>query len=483
MTRPEAHSGSADGPNPSNDLEQAGPSLVPLATTLIVGAFAALLDTTVVAVAIDTLGRDLQADITVIQWVTTSYLLAMAAVIPVVGWLVDRFGARAIWSGALGLFLAGSVLSGLAWSAGALIAFRVLQGLGGGMILPLTQLVLARAAGPQRFGRVMGVVGLVGQLAPISGPVLGGLLIDTWGWRWIFFVNVPIVVVSLLMTTRWFPREDPRTERSLDVVGLVLLPTGIVAMIYALSNVESGSTVVSAQVLVAALVGVALLAAFVLRPTTPGRPSLIDLRLFGDRSFRGGSVMLFVFGVTSWGPMFVLPLYYQQLRGLSALDAGFALAPQSVGLGLAYLATGRYADRLAPRPLVAGGLVVASAGTLPFVFATADSNLTLLGISLFVRGIGFGAASLPASAAVYRTLRTADIPGATSASNVIQRVGAATGTAVMALILQADGFTPALTWMFVLTSGALAGTVFLPGQKPAPAPRDTVPTTTATGAQ
>lgn len=150
-----------------------------------------------------------------------------------------------------------------------------------------------------------------------------------------------------------------------------------------------------------------------------------------------------------------------------------------VGLGLAYLVTGRYADRLAPRPLAAAGLVVASAGTLPYVFATADSNLVLLGVSLFVRGIGFGAASLHASVAVYRTLHPVDIPGATSASNVIQRVGAATGTAVMALVLQANGFTPALTWMFVLTLGALAATVFLPRRKPAPSPRDTVPTTAA----
>ncbi|MEU7988022.1 DHA2 family efflux MFS transporter permease subunit [Streptosporangium canum] len=425
-------------------------SIVPLAATLLIGAIAALLDTTIVAVALDGLGRELAAPISTIQWVTTSYVLAMTAVIPLVGWSVGRFGARAMWLAALGLFLLGSVLSGLAWSAGSLIGFRALQGLGGGMILPLTQLTLARAAGPDRLGRVMGVVGLVGQLAPISGPILGGLLIDGWGWRWIFFVNVPIVVVSMVMTWRWFPREEERADRRLDLGGLVLLPAGLVALLYALT--EGGAPVI-------AVAGVALLAVFVVRSLRRAGASLLDLRLFADRSFRGGTVMMFVIGVTTWGPMFLLPLYFQQSRGLSAFDAGLALVPQSVGLGLASLLVGRYADRMPARPLAVAGLAVAVVGTIPFLL-TVDP--TLLGAALFVRGIGFGVAGLPISVALYRTLSPAAIPGATSASNVVQRVGAATGTALMAAILQAGGFGDALTWMLVLTALGLAGTVFLP---------------------
>ncbi|MER5319840.1 DHA2 family efflux MFS transporter permease subunit [Streptosporangium roseum] len=425
-------------------------SIVPLAATLLIGAIAALLDTTIVAVALDELGRELAAPISTIQWVTTSYVLAMTAVIPLVGWSVGRFGARAMWLTALGLFLLGSVLSGLAWSAGSLVGFRVLQGLGGGMILPLTQLTLARAAGPDRLGRVMGVVGLVGQLAPISGPLLGGLLIDGWGWRWIFFVNVPIVVVSMVMTLRWFPREGERADRRLDLGGLVLLPAGLVALLYALT--EGGASVI-------AVAGVALLAVFVVRSLRRAGASLLDLRLFADRSFRGGTVMMFVIGVTTWGPMFLLPLYFQQSRGLSAFDAGLALVPQSIGLGLASLLVGRYADRMPPRPLAVAGLAVAVVGTIPFLL-TVDPPL--LGAALFVRGIGFGVAGLPISVALYRTLNPAAIPGATSASNVVQRVGAATGTALMAAILQASGFGDALTWMLVLTALGLAGTVFLP---------------------
>lgn len=266
---------------------------------------------------------------------------------------MSRFGARLMWSAALGLFLLGSVLSGMARSAGSLVAFRVLQGLGGGMILPLTQLILARAAGPQRLGRVMGVVGIVGQLAPISGPLLGGLLIDGW----VFFVNVPIVAVSLVMTWRWFPRgEERRRDQPVDLVGFAVLPAGVVSLVYALSALGSTSEAVSQSgTITAAVAGTVLLAVFVVRAARRGEAGLIDLRLFGDHSFRGGAVMMFLLGVTTWGPMFLLPLYYQQVRGLSAFDTGIVPAPQSIGLAAAFLVVGRYADRApsrsrSPRP-------------------------------------------------------------------------------------------------------------------------------------
>lgn len=437
--------------------------LLPLTATVLVGAMAALLDTTIVAVALNELARDLGAPVTVIQWVTTSYVLAMTAVIPLVGWSVGRFGARAVWLTALGLFLLGSVLCGAAWSAGSLIAFRVLQGLGGGMILPLTQLVLARAAGPERLGRVMGKVGLVGQIAPISGPVLGGVLIDGWGWRWVFLVNVPLVLVSLAMTWRWFPRDEERDERPLDLVGLLLLPAGVVALLYALTGLDTEAGIGAATAATAA--GAGLLAAFIARSLRRSEASLLDLRLFADRTFRSGTVMMFVLGVTSWGPMFLLPLYYQRLHNLSALDAGLALAPQSLGVGLAALLVGRYADRMPPRPLALAGMAAATVGTLPFAFATADTDTFLLSVALFVRGVGFGVASLPVSVAIYRTLRPAAIPHATSASNIVQRVGAATGTSLMAVILQAGGFAPALVWMFILTAAGLAMAAILPGRK------------------
>lgn len=432
--------------------------IAPIAATTLFGALAALLDTTLVAVALDALGDELAVPVTVVQWVSTAYVLAMTAVIPLVGWSVGRFGARAVWVAALAVFLLGSVLSAAAWSAGSLIAFRVLQGLGGGMILPLTQLTLARAAGPGRFGRVMGVVGLVGQLAPVTGPVLGGVLVDGWGWRWAFLATVPMVLVALAMTPRWFPRDDQRERRPLDVAGLVLLPGGVVVLLHALSVSAGAGT----GALLGAAAGTAMVAAFVVRSLRRGGVGLVDLRLFGDPAFRGGTVMMFVLGVTTWGPMFLLPLYFQQRGGLSALDAGLALAPQAVGTGLAFVVVGRVADRLPPRPLAVAGMVVGTAGTVPFVVA---DDPVLLGVALLVRGIGFGVATLPIAVAIYRTLPKSAIPDASSASNVVQRIGAATGTALIAAVLQAAGFTAALAVMLGLTALALATTAVLPGRR------------------
>lgn len=448
--------------NARTATQATAPNLVPLAATLLAGAIAALLDSTITTMALDELSRELTVPVTTIQWVTTAYVLAMTAVIPLVGWSVGRFGARTMWLVTLSLFLLGSVLSGLAWSAGSLIGFRVVQGLGGGMILPLSQLTLARAAGPERLGRMMGVAGLIGQIAPISGPILGGVLVDSWGWRWVFFANVPIVVISLIMTLRFFPRDDEPSDRPFDPVGTALLPIGVIALLYALTGTEPGLGVPAPVV---GAVGVALVSAFVVRALRHRAPTLLDLRLLRNRSFRAGTIMMFALGVTTWGPMFLLPLYYQQLRGLSASDAGWALAPQSLGLALGFLAAGRYADRLPPRPLAVAGMTVATIATIPFAFASASSDTLLLGAALFIRGIGYGIGSLPVSVALYRTLSPAEIPDATSTGNVVQRIGAATGTALMAVVLQTNGFTSALTWMLALTAAGAAMALILPGRR------------------
>ena len=180
-----------------------------------------ILDTTIVAVALATLGRDFHVSVTTIQWVATGYLLALSIVIPVTGWAVDRFGAKLVWMTSLTLFIVGSCLCGVAWSANSLIAFRVVQGIGGGMLLPVGQSILARAAGPQRMGRVMSIIGVPLVLGPILGPVIGGLIVSNISWRWIFYINVPIGIVTLLLSSRWLPQVGhrralpaPRSTRS-----------------------------------------------------------------------------------------------------------------------------------------------------------------------------------------------------------------------------------------------------------------------------
>ena len=212
------------GGSPQRDgLDRA---VLAVASVVVLGTIMSILDTTIVNVAIDRLARAFHAPLPTIQWVSTGYLLALATVIPLTGWAADRFGTKRLYILSLTFFLVGSALSGLAWSAGSLIGFRVLQGLGGGMIMPAGMTILARAAGPARIGRLMSVVGVPMLLGPILGPVLGGWLVDDVSWRWIFYVNLPIGAVALLLAFRILPRDRPEPKERLDWRGLVLLSPG-----------------------------------------------------------------------------------------------------------------------------------------------------------------------------------------------------------------------------------------------------------------
>src|SRR5262245_57732563 len=261
-----------------------------LALALMPGAIMVGLDATMVNVALETLARDFHTSIATIQWVTTAYLLALAMVIPLSGWAIERYGARAAWTAALALFTLGSILCGLAWSAGSLIAFRVVQGLGGGMIVPVMQTTLARAAGPARLPRVMAVIGVPAMLAPVLGPVLGGLLVSNASWRLIFYINVPICLAALLLTTR-VVLPDTRTPAGarLDLLGLILLSTAITAVVYGLAQAGATGSFADLEVLVPAVSGLALLLAFAVHALRVGDAAIVDVRLFKARSFTGSS--------------------------------------------------------------------------------------------------------------------------------------------------------------------------------------------------
>jgi EmrB/QacA subfamily drug resistance transporter len=408
-----------------------------LAAVVVLGTIMSILDTTIVNVAIETLGRELHASLTSIQWVSTGYLLALATVIPLTGWSMERFGPKRMWMTSVVLFLAGSTLCGFAWSTESLIVFRVLQGFGGGMIMPIGQAILAQAAGPQRMGRIMSVIGVPTLLGPILGPVIGGLIVDNLSWRWIFFVNLPVGAVALALAWRILPAHEGRGARpALDLRGLLLLSPGLVALIYGLSQVGAKGTFDAANVLVGIVAGGVLLVAFCLHAARAGARALLDMKLFADRAFAAASGTTFVFGAALFGAMLILPLYYQVVRGESALTAGLLLAPQGIGAAMAMPIAGRITDRVGAGRIVPGGLVLALLGTLTYTQLSADTSYTLLAASLWVRGIGLGMTMMPAMAAAYQTLSRAAVPRATTALNIIRTVGGSFGTATLTVILE-----------------------------------------------
>ncbi len=407
-----------------------------LAAVVILGTIMTVLDLTVVNVAIPTLGSDLGASIPAIQWVLTGYMLAFATVIPLTGWAAERFGAKRVWLTALVLFLTGSVLAGAAWSIGSLIAFRVLQGLGAGMILPIGQTILAQAAGPQRMGRVMSVIGVPMLLAPVVGPVLGGVIIDAASWRWIFFINLPVGAAALFAAQRLLPDARPQLGQRLDLRGLLLLSPGIAIFLYGLSEAGDHGGFGSPRTIIAVLAGFTLIALFFWHATIQGKDALIDVSLLRRRGFASAAAVNFLVGIALFGSLILIPLYYQLVRHNSPLQIGLLLGPQGIGAALSLPFAGWLTDKVGARNVTTAGLAIAMLGTIAYTQVGPRTPYLYLSGALLVTGMGIGATIVPSMAAAFQALSRAETPRATSALNTIQRIAGAIGTALFAIILQ-----------------------------------------------
>ena len=335
-------------PSPSGATGEEGLSreVKIVAAVVVLGAIMSVLDTTIVNVALDRLSRDLHSPLSTIQWVSTGYLLSLAMVIPLAGWLTQRFGSKRVWMISVAVFAVGSALCGLAWSDGSLIFFRVLQGFGGGLIMPVGMSVLAQTAGPRHMGRVMSVIGVPMLLGPVLGPVIGGLIVDNAPWQWIFFVNVPIAAVALILAARLLKPDQGRAEVGrLDWLGVALLSPGLASLVFGLAETETSGGLGAPIAWAPIAAGLVLIGLFVLHALRTPRP-LIDMRMFGSIGFSAAAATTFLLGAALFGAMLLLPLYFQVDRGESALSAGLLMAPQGIGAALVMPLSGRLTDRI-----------------------------------------------------------------------------------------------------------------------------------------
>jgi EmrB/QacA subfamily drug resistance transporter len=438
--------------------------LIRLALAVVVGTFTVQMDATMVNVALNTLRSDFSASISTIQWVSTAYLLAMAVAIPTVGWAVDRFGSRGLWIGALTLFVIASAVSGFADSAGFLIACRVVQGLAGGILLPLSLVILAQAAGPTRLGRVMAIIGIPSLLGPVVGPIIGGAIVQSWGWNWIFLINVPIGIVALVASWRTMPAGIRRLGARFDLVGFLLLAPGLAALLYSLATAGNAGGFDHGSVLAPLAASAVLLIGFVVYALRTSREPLVDLRLFRSPQFAAATGIAFFVIMGLLGAMLLVPLYFQLGRGDSALTAGLVLAPQGLGAAMGIAASGRLIDRFSAVPLAIGGVVASVGGLLILTGITATTSIWTFAIAEFILGIGFGLSIVVATTVSYRGLESAAIPRATTALRIFQQVGSSLGVAILAIVLQnglatahgsadvASAFATALTWAMWATA-------------------------------
>jgi EmrB/QacA subfamily drug resistance transporter len=440
---------------------------------LIVGGVAAILDSTMVTLALHTLVTKLHSSDGSIQWVTTGYLLALAVAIPVTGWAESRWGGKRVWMFALSLFVFGSILCALSWSDASLIGFRVLQGFGGGLILPLMQTLAVRAAGGRASSRLMATVSLPIALGPILGPVIGGVILNWLSWRWLFLVNVPVIAVGLTLAWRLLPddRPGPNAARPrLDVIGLALLAPALAGILLGLSNLSRDGSIDHAGVLGWLLVGIALLAGFVAWALNRrDRQPIVDIRLLALRSLGSASTVLFTAGATLYAALFLLPLYYQQLRGETVLHAGLIMIPQGIGALAARLVVGKLVDRFGARAVTIASFLLAAAATVPFAFAGPHTSQWWLGAMLLIRGLGVGAVLIPSMSVAYQDVPSAGIPHATMNTRIAQQVGASFGTAIVAVALQSQlahgatsAFQGAFWWTVGITVAAVIPAIALP---------------------
>ncbi|WP_233160355.1 DHA2 family efflux MFS transporter permease subunit [Actinophytocola xanthii] len=424
----------AAGAAPSAEEQGLDRRILLIGSVVVLGAIMAMLDITVVNVALDRLIIEFDTTLDQMQWVATGYTLALATVIPLSGWAADRFGTKRIYLTAVFLFMLGSAAAGTAWSAESLILFRVLQGLGGGMLMPLGMTILTKAAGPERVGRVMAVLGVPMLLGPIVGPILGGWLVDDVSWRWIFFLNIPIGIVSLIMGARILEPDEPRPTERLDVLGLLLLSPGLAALIYGLAQVPAHGGFGHLEVYGPALAGAVLVAAFIVHAgRTPH--ALIDLKLFRDRGFSMASITMVLFTVAFFGAMLLFPLYFQQVRVESALNAGLLLAPQGIGAMIMMPIAGRIVDRGGAARMAQLGILTIVASMVVFIRIGADTSYWTIGAALFVLGLGMGMAMMPIMSIALKTLRPESVARASTSLNIIQQVAASIGTAMLSVIL------------------------------------------------
>jgi EmrB/QacA subfamily drug resistance transporter len=462
---------------PAGNTTSLPPDVRRAVLALIIGGIAAILDTTIVTIALHTLVVKLHSSVGTIQWVSTAYLLALAVAIPVTGWAEARFGGKRAWMAALVIFVAGSVLCAVSWNDASLIAFRVLQGFGAGLIFPLMQTLAVRAAGGRAGSNLIATISLPLAIGPILGPVLGGLILNWLSWRWLFLVNVPVIAVGLLLAQRFLPADRPARDAPrarLDVTGLVLLAGALAGLLLGLSNLSQDGGIGHLSVLVPLLAGVVLAGVFgwwALRRR--GHKPVVDIRMLRVRSLGSASAVLFTAGAAMYAGIFLLPLYYQQLRGQTVLAAALLLIPQGVGSLASRFVIGKLIGRFGARAVTIATFLLAAVATVPFAFAGPGTSLWWLGAVMLVRGFGVGAVILPPMSVAYNDIGPADIPHATMNTRIAQQVGASFGVAIVAVVLQSllahgtvGAFHTAFWWAVGITVVAFVLALALPAVRP-----------------
>jgi EmrB/QacA subfamily drug resistance transporter len=416
-------------------------AVLKVAGVVVLGAVMAILDITVVNVALPTFTTVFSdgaepIPYSTVAWTVTGYTLALATVIPITGWAADRFGTKRLYLLAIALFTAGSALCATATSINMLIGFRVLQGLGGGMLMPLGMTIMTKAAGPHRMGRLMAILGVPMLLGPICGPILGGWLIQHASWHWIFLINVPIGIIALVYAYLVLAKDSPEPSESFDFLGMLLMSPGLALFLYGVSSIPGAANGDFGydRVWISMAVGAALVVVFIFHSFRPEHP-LLDLRLFKNRNLTVSNITMFLFAVAFFGGLLLVPTYFQYVRGESSLHAGLLVAPQGIGAMITMPIAGTLSDRLPVGRIVPVGILLIIIGMFGLTQVDENTAYGLLIAELVVMGFGMGATMMPLFTSALKTLKAHEVARGSTLLNIIQQIASSVGVAVMSVIL------------------------------------------------
>lgn len=395
------------------------------------------LDATVVNVAQRTFIVEFSSTQAVVAWTMTAYTLALAAVIPLTGCVANRMGTKRLVLGSVLLFSLGSLLCALAPNITLLVAFRALQGLGGGMLMPLQLIILARAAGPDRLSRVLTISIVPVLLAPICGPILGGWLIDSFGWQWIFLINLPIGLLALVLAGSVLPRDVPLPAEPIDVIGMLVLSPGLVLFLYGVSLLPQRGKITDPHIWLPVAGGLTLVVAFVVHSRRRADGALIDLRLLKHQQVAAANAIRFLFAITFFGSCLLFPAYFQEVLSKTPSQSALLLLPQTLAAAAVMPTVGRLLEKHGPYGVVLMGTTLAVLGLGVFVYGMSRDqvNLPVLLAGLALFGVGSGCMITPVSWAAVHTLDSSEIAHGSTLFNVNHNIAASIGTALMSVIL------------------------------------------------
>ncbi|QAR32200.1 DHA2 family efflux MFS transporter permease subunit [Geovibrio thiophilus] len=409
------------------------PNKAMITITVMTGAVLSALDTSIVNVALPYMRGNLGASVEEIAWVSTSYILCNVIIMPIIGFLSSRFGRRNFYLASVVMFTVTSMLCGLAWDLNSMIFFRCLQGIGGGALIPISQAILRENYPPEQQGFAMGIFGLGVVMGPALGPTLGGWLTDNYSWPWIFYINVPVGIVNILLTMKFI--KDPeflsRSKGKVDALGLGLMVVGLGALQIMLEEGQQKDWFQSDFITTLAVTAAVGLTLFVIRELSADKPA-VNLRLLKDRTFTSGTLIGGVLGISLFASLFLLPMFLQQLLGYPAFDSGLALMPRSVAMAIFMPIVGRLYTVVGARALIGAGLLVNGVSFWQLSRLSLDVGYWDIFFPQVWQGLGFGLIFVALSTVTLSTVEKKDITDASGLYNVVRQVFGSVGIALSA---------------------------------------------------